>query len=731
MRLRKRDGKLEEFDRNKIRRAMLSAFHEVSPASVPDVNPMLDSVMSFVMAEENEGIIGIEMVQDFVEKALMKHNCEDVAKAYIIYRHDRAKIRAARQKPDPNSLADYIHLAKYARYRPEYQRRESYDETVTRVEQMHMKRWPNLHNEIKEAFKLVYEKRILPSMRSMQFAGDAVLAHNARMYNCSFTLVDRPRVFAEMFYLLLCGSGVGFSVQWRHVRRLAALKRINRKTVHHFIVPDTIEGWADAVDFLINSYFVGFHAEFAYHMIRPEGALLKTSGGLAPGHLPLKIALESIRYVLDNAQGRKLRPIECHDIICYEAEAVLSGGIRRSSLISIFSPEDTEMMYAKVAGNFDPNKGINPQREMANNSAALLRNGDNYETFKRIVELAEQNYGDPGFYFTDNLDWGTNPCGEVGMNPTINGKTGFSFCNLCEINGALLESGDDLAHAAQMASRIGTFQAAYTDIPYLTEVTKQILERDALLGVGIMGMMDRPDICFDPSTLRTAADAVMMENIRVAKMIGINTCERGTVIKPGGTAPLEVGGIGSGIHPQHARRFFRRVTANPNEPIAQFFMKHNPHMVEKKPNGDWSLVFPVETLPGAITVKDLPALKFMENVFNVYENWIKTGTVSVHAPGLTHNVSCTVTVKPEEMDEVIETVWKNRHRITAMTFAPYLLDKIFPFAPREAVSTEADEIKWNYLIANYVPVPYKTMVEEAGIDRPLEPACGGGQCEVK
>jgi len=732
MRIRKRDGSIQQFDPRKIRRAILMAFAEVHPGKPVEMSPLESSVLAFLDGREvDSDIFDIETIQDVVEQVLMAHQFLDVANAYVIYRHERAKLRASRQKPDDNAPADYIHLAKYAKYRHEWKRREVYAETVNRVKDMHLKRWPELSTQIEDAFGYVYDKKVLPSMRSMQFAGAATIAHNARMYNCAFTLIDRVRSFQETLYLLLCGCGVGFSVQWQHVDKLPRLGRVNEKSVVHYTIPDTIEGWADAVGMLFDSYVNGYCVEFSYHLIRPEGSPLKTSGGLAPGHLPLKLALEAIRNVLHVAQGRKLRPIECHDIVCFCAEAVLAGGIRRSSLISIFSPEDTEMVYAKSHGVFEPNK-LNAQREMANNSATFLRSKVDRASFDRVIRVAQENFGDPGFYFTDNLDYGTNPCGEIGLNPTIDGKTGFSFCNLTIVNAATVKDESDLIERMRAAAFIGTLQASYTDLEYLGGTTIRIAQRDALIGVSMSGMMDNPAIAFNPELQRKAARTVLHENVVTAMQIGINACERATTVKPDGTCAWELGGIGSGIHPRHARRFFRRFTANPLEPVAQYFRKYNPHMVDVKPNGDLSIVFPIEIASDAMTVKDMPALDFIERVMSTYDNWIVPGTVSMHSPGLTHNVSCTVTVKDDEMQSVLDTIWDNRHRITAMAFAPYMLDKKFPYAPNEAVETPADEVRWNYYIVNYKPVPWSEMKEEWNASlAQLEPACGGGSCEVR
>jgi len=736
MRVRKRDGTIEQWNDRKIIKAMLGAFQEVVPDDIPDVKFLSIGIKNYFDNKSVNDIIFIEEIQDQVEKALMD-SYPRTAKAYVIYRHERAKIRAAKRKPDPDAIANYIHPAKYGRHDFRLKRREIYEETVFRVEQMHMEKYPELWEEIRFAFDMVRKKLVLPSMRSMQFAGARVKAHHASMYNCAFTLVDRPEVFGEIFYLLLCGCGVGFSVQWSHVEKIPKLARINKKHVVHYHVADTIIGWANAITMLINSYTITrydqshFYVEFDYSKIRPEGSPLKTSGGLAPGHLPLKKVIQTVRGILDNAQGRQLRPIECHDIICHIAEGVLAGGIRRSSLMSLFSPEDTEMMYCKAAGNFDPMKGVNFQRCLANNAAVLIRKRNDQATFNRVIRISQENFGDPSFFFTDDEDYGTNPCGEIGLHPVFEGRTGFAFCNLTEVNGALIEGAIGLQQAVKAATIIGTLQSDYISFPYLGEVTESIAKRDRLLGVSITGIMDNPSICLDPECLRLAAKVAVATNRNLAVKMGINPAQRITTVKPSGTASLELGCVGSGIHPHHAKRYFRRITANPNEPVAKFFAKHNPHMVEKKPNGDICLVFPVEAPKGATVIKDMTAAEFLDAIFTVYANWVAPGTVGKLSPGLTHNVSCTVVVKDDELEKILPAIWENRYRIAAMSFVSHLLDKKYPFAPREEISTKADEDKWNNIIANYVKVDWTKMREDTDTtDLKATQACEGPKCEV-
>jgi len=732
VRVLKRDGSLQTLEIAKVQRAMLMAFQSV--AERPDVMPLVHRVMAQLVGRNEP--YSVEMLADLIEEELVNAGHTHVARRYMRYRIKRAAARARRLVPDPRAISEYIHVAKYGRYQATLGRRELHHETVDRSRSMHIKRWPHLEEEIYTAFKPVYKREGMPSMRSMQFGGAAIEKNNERIYNCAGLHISRWRAFQETFYLLLCGCGVGYSVQWQHVEQLTELGHITRNVQHHTIA-DTIEGWATALGVLITSYVRSLgYVEFNYSKIRGEGEPLITSGGKAPGHLDLKKCLEAVRAILDRAAGRKLRPIECHDILCHAALAVLSGGIRRSSLLSLFSVEDTEMMYAKARGNFryasgaDP--GHNAQREMANNSAALLRNSVTQKTFSRIIRVAQEN-GDPGFYFTANLDYIPNPCGEIGMWPmhreAVTLESGVSFCNLTEVNCAVMRDEEHLLATIRAMAAIGTFQAAYTCFNYLEPVSEAIVKREALLGVGLTGIMDNKELMLDAGVLQRAARAAVEENARVSLLIGIRRAARVTTVKPSGTASLALGGVSSGIHPRWSRRYIQRITANPIEPIAQHFKKMNPHMVEIAPNGDLKIMFPIQAADGAVTVKEQSAQEFMDAVFLVYKNWILPGVArGDSAPGLTHNVSCTVIVREGELDAVIERVWSQRDNIAAMTFAPYLIDQKFRYAPRQAIR---DEGLWNKLIELYKPIDWSKFREETDTTcLTSEPACSGGTCEI-
>lgn len=718
----KRDGVTREpFKSSKLAAAISKAANAAGQKFAVDV--LCDLVTRIEEALPKNP--NVETVQDTVEATLMTDGHFDVAKAYILYRNKRAEARSARteKSPDPLAISDYIHASKYARYLPELKRREVFVETVARVEAMHIARFPHMEEDIRGAFDLVREKRVLPSMRSMQFAGDAILKNNNRIYNCSASPVDRLDVFGEALFLLLSGCGVGYSVQYRHVNRLPPLSTVNEKDVYHHVIDDTIEGWADALDRLIDSFYNGYNVEFAYHLIRPAGSPLKTSGGRAPGHLRLKEALERIRGVLKGAQGRKLRPIECHRIMCHAADAVLSGGIRRSAMICLFSLEDEEMRAAKTGNWFE----TDPWFANANNSVVLKRDAVQEGDFKSVFRQTRQ-WGEPGFHFVNDENHLTNPCAEVCLYPFYAGESGWAFCNLCEINAAKLTSLQEFVQAARAATLIGTLQAAYTDMPYLGTVSELIAKRDALLGIGMTGMFDAPGIACDPLNQKVVAELVKSWNADFAARIGINPAARTTLIKPSGTTSLELGCVASGHHPHHARRYIRRVTADELEHVFQAFKAVNPHMCVRKPDGKYVIEFPVEAPPGAIVKADLGAIQFLEMVKSTQQNWVIPGSRTLD---MVHNVSNTVTVKPEEWDDVADYLWKNRDYFTGVSLLSSSGDKDYAFAPMEEVKTEADELRWNAILESYKPVDYTTIVEQDDVtDLTGEAACAGGVCEI-
>jgi ribonucleoside-triphosphate reductase (thioredoxin) len=598
----------------------------------------------------------------------------------------------------------------YSRWDDTKERYESWDESVSRVMNMHRdyykdKMTPELNQMINEAESLYKLKYALGAQRALQFGGDQLRKHMMRMYNCTSTYADRPRFFSELFYVLLCGAGAGFSVQKHHVDKLPNLAE-RKKQAKGWIVEDSVEGWADALGALMSSYFVGGgqfpemdgrKVYFDLNQVRPKGAMIN-GGFKAPGPEPLRRALDKIEHILQTIvlSGRDtLKPIEVYDIAMHAADAVLAGGVRRSATICLFSPEDEEMINAKTGNWFIDN----PQRGRSNNSAVIVRSEITREDFKKIMGSIKE-FGEPGFFFVEDRDITTNPCVEIGMYPQIDGESGWQGCNLTEINGGKCTSQDEFFKACRAGAILGTLQAGYTDFKYLTETSKRIFEREALLGVSVTGWMNNPDVLFDEETQRQGAEIVKSVNKEVAAMIGINPAARTTCVKPSGNASVLLE-TASGIHAEHSARYLRHIQLNKETEVGQLLAKTNPYMVEESvwsANGtDYCVAFPIITPEGSLYREELYGKALLEKVSAVQNNWVEAGTnVELCAnPKTRHNVSNTVTVLPHMWNEVEDYVFENRHNFAGISFLAGMGDKDFAQAPMTEVLTE-DQIVTKY-----------------------------------
>lgn len=609
-----------------------------------------------------------------------------------------------------NTLQEYTRIAKYAKYLPEENRRETWSEQVNRVFDMHREMfasYPGVMKYIDEAESAVLRKEVLGSQRILQFGGEPIIKHNARVYNCAFGHINRPKAFSELMYLLLCGCGVGFSVQKHHVAKLPPIMRPSSILEKTYIVEDSIEGWADAIDVLVTSYFgqnkalgeyIGTKVVFDYTNIRPAGSPL-SSGSKAPGPDGLRRSIEKIREVLDNRIGEakriKVRPVDVYDIIMHSADAVISGGVRRSATIALFSPDDEEMAKAKTGNWFIEN----PQRGRSNNSALLIRDETSKEQFNQLMEWV-QEFGEPGFVWAENTEMGFNPCVEIGLYPVDEktGESGWQFCNLAEINGKKATTSENFYSACRSAAIIGTLQAAYSSFPYLSKATERITTREALLGVSITGMMDNPDVLFDPQVQRNGAKIVKETNKLISQIIGINQAARTTCVKPAGSTSCILG-TASGIHPHHAKRYFRRVQANIQENPVNHFRKFNPRAIEKSvwdPNGVTEVItFLCEVPLGAKTKNQIDAQKLLESVKLTQQNWVKCGTNQELCvkPWLSHNVSNTIHVRSNEWGEITNYIYRNRKYFAGISLIPNSGDKDYPQAPFCAVPYPSDILR--------------------------------------
>tara|TARA_Y100000114_G_scaffold31441_1_gene27016 strand:- start:1403 stop:3259 length:1857 start_codon:yes stop_codon:yes gene_type:complete len=610
-------------------------------------------------------------------------------------------------------LSDITVHMKYARYLPEKQRRENWQELVTRNKEMHLKKFPHLKEDIEWAYQYVYDKDILPSMRSMQFGGKPIEVSPNRVFNCAYAPIDDMRVFGEIMFLLLGGTGVGYSVQTNHIEKLPAINKPNPKRTRRYLIGDSIEGWADAVNILIKSYFKGTsRIRFDFSDIRPKGARLVTSGGKAPGPQPLRECLVKVEGILDSKdEGDQLSSIEVHDIVCHIADAVLAGGIRRAALISLFSADDQDMLSAKSGLWYE----TNPQRGRANNSVVIMRHRIDKPTFMDLWDRVKQSgAGEPGFYFTNDKDYGCNPCCEIALRP-------FQFCNLTEINVSDVDTQIDFDNRARAASIIGTLQASYTDFHYLRPVWQRNTEKDYLIGVSMTGIASGKVLELD---MNQAAVNVRLANAEIAEKIGIKPAARCTTVKPAGTTSLTLG-TSSGIHAWHNDYYIRRIRVGKNEAIYDYLMINHPEMIEDdyfRPHDTAIISVPQKAPEGSITRHE-SALDLLERVKHVHLNWVKKG----HRNGQnTNNVSATITIKPDEWEPVGEWMWENKNNYNGLSVLPYD-GGTYVQAPFE----DCDEDTYNKLLPSLKLVNLDNVIElEDNTDLKGEAACAGGACEI-
>ena len=616
---------------------------------------------------------------------------------------------------DQKILSDITVHMKYSKYLDSENRRENWDEICERNMQMHLKRFPEQIPAIKEIYEnFVKTKKILPSMRSMQFAGKPVEISPNRVYNCAYMPIDDIIAFSEGMFLLLGGTGVGFSVQKHHITSLPEIRKPNFERQRRYLIADSIEGWADAVKILLECY-TGKRLstpQFDYSDIRPKGSLLKTSGGKAPGSGPLRECLVKIENMLQEMHdGHKIKPIEAHDIMCHIADSVLAGGIRRAALISLFSADDNEMLSAKVGHWWEKN----PQRGRANNSAVLLRHRiDNnffWDLWKRIRASGS---GEPGIYFSNDKDWGTNPCCEIALRP-------FQFCNLVEVNVSNIEDQEDLNKRVMAASYLATLQASYTDFHYLRDIWKQTTEKDALLGVSMTGIASNKVALLD---LEHASYLVKKTNAELAEAMGINPAARTTCIKPAGTTSLVLG-TSSGIHAWHSEYYIRRIRVGKNEAIYSYLKNNFPDLVEDEyfnPTEQAVISIPQKAPEGSI-LRNEEVFTLLERIKRFSIRWVNPG----HKDGLnSHNVSATVSIKEDEWDGVGAWMWMNRHYYNGLSVLPYD-GGTYIQAPFETIDKE----KYEEMCANLGDINLDNVIETSDeTDRQGEIACAGGYCEI-
>ena len=611
------------------------------------------------------------------------------------------------------ALSKITIFSKYAKYIPELKRRETWDEIVDRYENMMIKKYPNLETQIKDSATFIRKKKVLPSMRALQFAGPAAEVNNSRIYNCCFLPIDSVHSFSETMFLLLGGTGVGYSVQKHHVDQLPTIIKHERYKNRNWLIEDSIMGWADAVKVLMKFYFEGgLKPKFDFRAIRHKGARLVTAGGKAPGPEPLKICLSHIDAIMERKEhGEKLTPLECHDILCHIANSVLAGGIRRSAMIALFSHDDEEMITCKYGNWWE----LNEQRGRANNSAVLERGVvSKLEFFALWKRIEASGSGEPGIYWTNNKDWGTNPCCEIALRP-------YQFCNLCEVNVSDITCQEDLNDRVTAAAFFGTLQAGFTDFHYLRDVWKMTTFRDALLGIGMTGIASGEVLQYN---LEVAAKIAVKTNQLISEMIGTNEAARVTCIKPSGTTSLVLG-TASGIHAWHSPYYLRTMRFNKNEDLALYLQINHPELVEDdvlRPKDTLCVRIPVKAPEGSI-LRTETAIDTLERVKKFSTEWIKPG----HVEGdNTHNVSATISVKENEWANVGHWMWANRDTYNGLSVLP-AFDHTYKQAPFEDIT----EKEYNKRIKTLKAIDLTKVMElDDSVDFSQVAACAGGACEI-
>lgn len=611
-----------------------------------------------------------------------------------------------------DTLSKLTIFSKYAKYRPELKRRETWDEIVTRYEDMMIEKYPKLKDAILDSSKYIRQKKVLPSMRALQFAGLAAEVNNARIYNCCFLHMNSVHSFAEGMFLLLGGTGVGYSVQDHHVSQLPPICVPGKK--RNYLIEDSIMGWADSIKVLMKAYLeCGFMPVFDFRSIRPKGARLVTAGGKAPGPEPLKICLAHIQAILERKEiGSQLTPLEVHDIMCHIANSVLAGGIRRSAMIALFTHTNEEMLTCKYGDWYE----LNEQRGRANNSAVLLRGSVSEDEFKALWKRIEASgSGEPGIYWTNNLEEGTNPCAEIALQP-------FQFCNLCEVNVSDLTSQEDLNDRVGVAAFFGTLQAGFTNFHYLRPIWQKTTQKEALLGIGMTGIGSGEILKYD---LGIAAHLAKVTNSIFSEIIGINEAARVTCIKPSGTTSLVLG-TASGIHAWHGPYYLRTMRFGKNEEVTTYLQIYHPELCEDdilRPKDTLCVRIPVKAPEGSIFRTESP-LHTLERVKKFSTEWIKPGHIS---GSNSHNVSATISVHDYEWNVVGQWMWENREFYNGLAVLPFFGGN-YTQAPFEDITKEEYEER----VQRLHTMDLTGVVEmDDHVEFSQVAACSGGACTVE
>ena len=687
-----------------------------------------------------------------------------------------------------NFLSNLVVHTKYANFLPGDERRQSWNECVDVVKNMHINSHPHLKDDIESAFSYVYDKKVLPSMRSIQFGGAPIEYAPNRIYNCAYTPIDNEFVFAEILFLLLGGTGVGYSVRKRHVEKLPAI--VKPQGDRRFLIGDSIEGWADSVRQLVYAYTRGHERpRFDYRDVRPKGSLIKKTGGRAPGPEKLKRCHENMEKVFNHAIGRKLKPIEVHDIVCFIADCVLAGGIREAALISLFDVDEMHMMTCKGVFQADNMRTIDTYIDYDEKGRKIdsgwivgctLPDKKNVNTrvygYTKTAEIQfklTDKYGDwdykqfmengalPWYYIQPQRGRANNSvalrrgtvsekefmkiwkmteasgAGEPGIYWTNDDDDGANpcveialkpnqFCNLTTAVVYDVTTQEELNNRVRAAAFIGTLQASYTDFHYLRQIWKKTTAEEALLGVSMTGIASGNILKLD---LKEAAEVAVAENRRGAELMGINPAARVTCIKPEGSGTLAAGVIGSGIHAAHGKFFIRNNRIKKSDPVYEFLLEKMPDFIEddvQNPDDRAVVSIPMKAPDGIIT-REETAIDLLERIKKFSEEWVMTG----HIKGVnSHNVSATVSVRQDEWGAVAAWMWENRNTYNGLSVLPYAGGNY-----KQAPFIEIDEAEYNKMYEAFPEAVDFTEINETFTEVSINHAsenlaCAGGACEI-
>ncbi len=749
--IKKRDGRVADFDFERIVNAIYKAMQATKEGSKEEAEIVAHAVANEIVRDvkKHKGLVPhVESIQDEVERQLILHNYAETAKAYILYRAKRAEERKLKKEVPAHikklaqeaskyfkgdKFGEFIYLRTYSRWIPEEGRRETWPETVERfMNFMREKLGDKLtEKEYKKVHKFILEQKVMPSMRLMQFAGPAARRCNVVAYNCSYIAIERIEDFAEAMYLSMSGTGVGFTVESQHAQKLPIIKKQTGEHLGTFVVPDSKEGWCDALTAGLKAWWNGKDIDFDYSLVRPYGARLKTMGGKSSGPEPLRELLKFARERILSRQGKRLRNIDVHDIMCKIAEIVVAGGVRRSAMISLSDLDDIDMRDAKKGAFWN----TNPQRMMANNSAVYEEKPAAAEFLKEWTALIESGSGERGIFNRGSLHktlperrlkylyskygegnvgpLGTNPCGEVILQPK-------QFCNLTEVIARAEDTEEELLEKAEVAALLGTYQATLDDFKYISKQWKKNIQDERLLGVSITGQWDS-EVVRRADVLRKMKETVIKTNQKYAKRFGINPATAATSVKPSGTVSKTFN-ASSGMHPRFAKYYIQRIRISAHDALFKMLkdqgVPYHPEVGQDPESATtYVLEFPIKAPEGAIVSDDLSAIDMLEHWKKVKLNYTE------------HNPSITISVGDDEWIEVANWVYENWDIIGGLSFLPRT-DFVYKLAPMEKITKEEYEKRK----AALEHIDFSKLVlyeEEDETDVKKELACAGGTCEIE